>query len=240
MLVRDQPSRFAALSWVCVGAALCGCDGMGGSTVVVDADSPRPGPSAPDLQDDAVTPALTRPAAREEPVRRSEPREPRPPAARRMDRPPARADRRDEPASPAESMPPGESMPPARTAPGADPFDPVIDPATLVRPEPVAAPAAATPPALKDFPLTLTIPPDKQAIPADLALPAGTVLYHQDGRGWVEVELKVDAPPLAAGTADAVLRVHRTDRPAVIPDVRAPRDQFVIPKRVVRRLQSAR
>ncbi|NNJ27044.1 hypothetical protein [Alienimonas chondri] len=220
-------------------STLTGCEG---SATVAGANGPQPAGYAaapatpPATAPVAPTPA---PAVRDVPTRRPDPRTAPP---RENDRDPERRSSvpRSSPLGMADSgdASNGEVV----KAPGADPFDPDIDPSTLTRPEPVVDPVAAAPPELKDYPLTAAIPADKQAIPADLALPAGTVLYHQEGRGWTEVELKADAPAAADAVAENLppLRVHRTDRPAIIPDVLVPRDQLVIPKVVVRRLRMAR
>ena len=239
---------------VVVAASLCGCDGFGGAAVVADADgAPAPGVASPvtPVQPASAQTAPARvapegPAAAPPAVERIEPRESRP---RREETPRREPSPRRDDLAPAREQADGTTT--VMTDAGPDPFDPEIDPATLAPPEPVAAPQEAAPPELKDFPLTAAVPPDRQAIPADLALPVGATLYYRDGRDWVEVELKTPAEPLpAAGSSGEPdeeaaanappLRVHRTDRPAVIPDVRIPRDQLVIPKLVVRRLRSAR
>lgn len=137
---------------------------------------------------------------------------------------------------------PARTPPSVPSDPNAEPFDPEIDPSTLAPPAPAVPlePPPESPAELRDYPRTAAIPPDRQAIPDDLALPAGTVLAYQDGREWVDVELQRDAPPRDASGGDAALRVHRTDRPAVIPDVRIPRDQLVISRLTVRRLRNPR
>ena len=239
MFVRPRPARPAAgfggvsCGWLLAGLLATGCEG---NATVVGPDGPPPATDYA-ATDDPATPTADTPSNDRPPpsvVRDDAPR-------REERRPDRRAERRPDRRDGGRGVAPrGETV----AVPGADPFDPEIDPATLTRPEPVAPPAAQSPPELKNFPLTAAIPPDREAIPADLALPAGTTLYYQDGRDWAEVELKADAPPAAAdagATGEApALRVRRTDRPAVIPDVRIPHDQLVISKRAVRRLRNAR
>ncbi|MFH5802705.1 hypothetical protein [Alienimonas sp. DA493] len=247
---RRTTRRVAAALGVAGLAALGGCEGN--ATVATPNDSgPVPGAHAA-AAPPAAAPVAPAPAVREATPRRSNPR---PSAPRRAERAPerretaARTDRdRRAPATGTRSdggsgvtMAPGVTKVPGEP----DPFDPEIDPSTLSRPEPAAPPAEERPPELVDAPLTAPIPPDKQAIPDDLALPVGAVLYYQDGRGWAEVELKAPAPPRDGASdgeqeAASILRVHRTDRPAVIPDVRIARDQLIVTKLLVRRLESAR
>ena len=229
MTVRPSrgPLGVASLLPLITAAALVGCDG--GAPVVADADGPRPIPAAPapvaPRGGPADAPVAPAPAVEPRPRREETPR--REPSPRRDDLAPAREQ--------------ADGTTTVMTDAGPDPFDPEIDPATLAPPEPVATPEPDRPPELKDFPLTAAIPPDRQAIPADLALPVGATLSYQDGRDWVEVELKAPADAVDADAAGAPpLRVHRTDRPAVILDVRIPRDQLIVPKLVVRRLRSAR
>ena len=221
-----DPLGVASLLPLMTAATLVGCDG--GAPVVADADGPRPVPVAPaPVAPVSVAPAPVAPAPAAEPRPRREETPRREPSPRRDDLAPAREQ--------------ADGTTTVTTDGGPDPFDPEIDPATLAPPAPVATPEPDRPPELKDFPLTAAIPPDRQAIPADLALPVGATLSYQDGRDWVEVELKAPADAVDADAATAPpLRVHRTDRPAVIPDVRIPRDQLIIPKLVVRRLRSAR
>ncbi|WP_145357270.1 hypothetical protein [Alienimonas californiensis] len=221
-------------------AALGGCEGN--ATVATPPDS-RPAPShhaaAPPPSAAPVAPAAPAPAVREATPRRSDPRPPvlQSTVPRREER---AAERRGV-ASPPRGGSGMTAVPGVTTVPGTDPFDPEIDPSTLSRPEPIAPAAAEPPPERIDVPLTAAIPPDKQAIPDDLALPVGAVLYYQDGRDWIEVELKMPAPPATeGGEAATELRVHRTDRPAIIPDVRVRRDQLVVTKLLVRRLEAAR
>ncbi|MEM9704013.1 MAG: hypothetical protein AAF907_16355 [Planctomycetota bacterium] len=130
------------------------------------------------------------------------------------------------------------------TVPGSDdPFDPDIDPSTLERPKPDASSAPERSLKRKDVPITADVPADKQFIPPSLALPAGTALYFQEEREWIVVELKADAEPIDSSPETAeppLLQVRRTDRPAVIPDVLIARDQLLISKLVVRRLERAR
>ncbi|MEM9702889.1 MAG: hypothetical protein AAF907_10660, partial [Planctomycetota bacterium] len=109
--------------------------------------------------------------------------------------------------------------------------------------KPDAGPAPERSLERKDAPITADVPADKQFIPPSLALPAGTALYFQEEREWIEVELKADAEPIDSSPETAgppLLRVRRTDRPAVIPDVLIARDQLLISKLVVRRLERAR
>ena len=127
---------------------------------------------------------------------------------------------------------------------GAESFDPPIDPSTLEPPAPAVADAGENAadgdrePELQDHPITGSTPPRLQSIPDDLALPSGTVLVYQDAGVWVEVELKADAPPVNREGGEDPLRVHRTDRPKVIPDFLLVRDQALISKLLVRRLTS--
>ena len=86
------------------------------------------------------------------------------------------------------------------------------------------------PPRAADYPITLEIPREAQALPEELTLPTGTTVAYEDRGGWKEAEL------IGPDEGDT-LRVHRTDLPAVFPDELIARDQLIVLKKDVRRLE---